>query len=82
MYQNLKLQIWKSGIRQNRLARELKMDETVLSKIINGYRQPSTQLKARIAQYLRIDEAWLFQVDGEDAPAQAPRRKRARGAAQ
>lgn len=82
MYQNLKLQIWKSGIRQNRLARELNMDETVLSKIINGYRQPSTQLKARIAAYLRIDEAWLFEVDGDNSPRPEQRRKRARGAAE
>ncbi len=82
MYQNLKLQIWKSGIRQNRLARELNMDETVLSKVINGYRQPSSQLKARIAQYLRMDEAWLFAVEGDNSSAPEPRRKRARGAAE
>ncbi len=82
MYQNLKLQIWKSGIRQNRLARELNMDETVLSKVINGYRQPSSQLKARIAQYLRMDEAWLFAVEGDNSRVPEPRRKRARGAAE
>lgn len=76
MYQNLKLQIWKSGIRQNRLARELNMDETVLSKIINGYRQPSSQLKARIAQYLHIDEAWLFEIDPETVTRAESRRKR------
>jgi len=76
MYQNLKLQMWKSGIRQNRLARELNLDETVLSKIINGYRQPSSQLKARIAQYLRIDETWLFEVDPESVVRTQSRRRR------
>jgi transcriptional regulator with XRE-family HTH domain len=76
MYQNLKLQMWKSGIRQNRLARELNLDETVLSKIINGYRQPSSQLKARIAQYLRIDETWLFEVDPESVVRPHSRRRR------
>ena len=76
MYQNLKLQMWKSGIRQNRLARELNLDETVLSKIINGYRQPSSQLKARIAQYLRIDESWLFEVDPDAVARPQSRRRR------
>jgi len=76
MYQNLKLQMWKSGIRQNRLARELNLDETVLSKIINGYRQPSSQLKTRIAQYLRIDETWLFEVDPESVVRPQSRRRR------
>ena len=80
MYQNLKLQMWKSGIRQNRLARELNLDETVVSKIINGYRQPSTQLKSRIAQYLRIDEAWLFHIDPEIAVRPQSRRRRVREA--
>ncbi len=44
MYSNLKLQIWKSGIRQNRLAKMLQMDETMLSRIVNGYREPSAEL--------------------------------------
>ncbi len=81
MYQNLKLQIWKSGIRQNRLARELNMDETVLSKIINGYRRPSVQLKARIAKYFQIDEAWLFDTDSQPPAARlADAKKSASGA--
>lgn len=60
MYPNLKLQIWRSGIHQNQLAREVCIDETLLSRIINGYREPSAQLKARIAQFLKVDEDWLF----------------------
>jgi transcriptional regulator with XRE-family HTH domain len=61
MYPNLKLQLWRSGIRQNRLAQLLAMDETMLSKIVNGYRQPSQELRKRIAALLQSDEQWLFE---------------------
>lgn len=61
MYPNLKLQLWKTGIRQNRLARMLEMDETLLSKIVNGFREPSPELRKRIATLLRSDEQWLFE---------------------
>lgn len=61
MYPNLKLQLWKSGIRQNRLAQMLGMDETALSKIINGYREPGAELRRHIAGILKEDEDWLFQ---------------------
>jgi transcriptional regulator with XRE-family HTH domain len=67
MYPNLKLQLWKSGIRQNRLAKMLGMDETVLSKIINGFRHPSLQTRRRIADLLETDERWLFDT-GEPGP--------------
>jgi transcriptional regulator with XRE-family HTH domain len=62
MYPNLKLQIWKSGIHQNRLARMLGIDETLLSRIINGFREPNQQLRAKIAASLHSDEAWLFEA--------------------
>ena len=62
MYPNLKLQIWKSGIHQNRLARALGIDETLLSRIINGFREPSQTLRAQIAAILRSDETWLFEA--------------------
>jgi transcriptional regulator with XRE-family HTH domain len=66
MYPNLKLQLWKLGIRQNRLARMLEMDETVLSKIVNGFRAPSVELRLKIAELLQCDEPWLFeQLDGD-----------------
>jgi transcriptional regulator with XRE-family HTH domain len=61
MYPNLKLQIWKSGIRQNRLAKMLGMDETMLSRIVNGYRNPNAELRERIAALLHCDEGWLFE---------------------
>lgn len=62
MYPNLKLQMWKSGIRQNRLAKMLEMDETILSKIVNGFREPNEQTRARIAEFLQSDEQWLFET--------------------
>ena len=61
MYPNLKLQIWKSGIRQNRLAKMLRMDETMLSRIVNGYREPNAKLREDIAALLHCDQAWLFE---------------------
>jgi transcriptional regulator with XRE-family HTH domain len=61
MYPNLKLQLWKTGIRQNRLARMLRIDETMLSRIINGFREPSPELKAKIAGVLTCDARWLFE---------------------
>ena len=65
MYPNLKLQMWKCGIRQNRLARVLKIDETVLSKVVNGFREPSEDLRRRIALALDADAAWLFEREND-----------------
>ncbi|HUB32549.1 MAG TPA: helix-turn-helix transcriptional regulator [Bryobacteraceae bacterium] len=61
MYPNLKLQLWRTGLRQNQLAKLLHIDETVLSKIVNGYREPSAAVKRRIAEVLRKEESWLFE---------------------
>ncbi len=61
MYPNLKLQLWKLGIRQNGFAKSLNMDETVLSKIVNGYRTPTPRLRKQIAALLESEEAWLFE---------------------
>jgi plasmid maintenance system antidote protein VapI len=61
MYPNLKLQLWKSGIRQNRLAQMLHVDESMISKVINGFREPTRDLKRRIAELLGCDEQWLFE---------------------
>lgn len=71
------MEIWLSGIRQNRLARELHVDETVLSKVINGYREPSTELRALLAQYFNKSEHWLFHME----PAQPIRGSLRNGAA-
>jgi transcriptional regulator with XRE-family HTH domain len=75
MYSNLKLQIWKTGIHQNRLAKMLQMDETILSRIVNGYREPSAELRGNIARLLSCDEAWLFE-EAEPAPATPPAKAR------
>ena len=61
MYLNLKLQLFKTGMRQNRLALQLGVDESILSKIINGFREPSPEMRARIAMLLHSDEEWLFE---------------------
>jgi len=61
MYPNLKLQLWKAGIRQNRLASMLGLDESLLSKIVNGFREPSPTVRAKIAGLLHSDEQWLFE---------------------
>lgn len=61
MYPNLKLQMWRSGVRQNRLARTLRIDETTLSRIVNGFRQPCPETKAKIAAALNCDLEWLFE---------------------
>ncbi|HEY4283602.1 MAG TPA: helix-turn-helix transcriptional regulator [Chthoniobacterales bacterium] len=64
MYPNLKLKLWANGIRQNRLAQMLDMDETMLSKVINGFREASPELRHRIASLLEAEEEWLFQRAG------------------
>ena len=60
MYPNLKLQIWKLGVRQNRLAQMIGIHETLLSKIVNGFRVPDADCRMRIAQALESNEKWLF----------------------
>ncbi len=60
IYPNLKLRIYTTGIRQNRLARMLGIDEAHLSRIINGFRQPSGDIREQIATILHSDPEWLF----------------------
>lgn len=67
MYPNLKLHLWRCGIRQNRLARMLGVDETALSRVINGYRIASPELRGKIAAILETDEEWLFESPSGDA---------------
>jgi transcriptional regulator with XRE-family HTH domain len=61
IYPNLKLRIYTAGIRQNRLAKMIGIDEAYLSKIINGFREPSGNLRESIAEILNSDPEWLFQ---------------------
>ena len=67
MYPNLKLELWKAGIRQNRLAQMLGVDETMLSRIMNGFREPSQQMRIRIAELLQRDETWLFDAASRES---------------
>lgn len=60
MYPDLKLHIWQSGIHQNQLARNIGIDETLLSRIVDGYRGSSTKTRNRIAGVLHVNEEWLF----------------------
>jgi transcriptional regulator with XRE-family HTH domain len=66
MYANLKLQLWKSGMRQNRLAKLLDMDETTLSRIVNGFREPTQEVQQNIACILECDVKWLFKTEPEE----------------
>jgi transcriptional regulator with XRE-family HTH domain len=61
MFPNLKLQIFRRGSHQNQLAKAVGIDETVLSKIIHGYRAPTPNQKQLLASYLEADEGWLFE---------------------
>ena len=79
MYPNLKLQLWRSGFRQNRLAQLIGIHETLLSKIVNGFREPTQELRGKIASLLGCDPTWLFMTEvqrrdllGSDATEAAP----------
>lgn len=61
MYPNLKLQIFRQRRHQNELARDVGIDETVLSKIIHGYRRPTETQRKTLARCLDADETWLFE---------------------
>ena len=65
MYPNLRLQLWRRKIRQNQLAKMLAIDETILSRIMNGFRQPGPEMRKQIALLLESDEVWLFETDNE-----------------
>lgn len=68
IYPNLKLRVYTTGMRQNRLAKLVGIDEAYLSRIINGVRVPGKQMRQQIAQVLGCDAEWLF----EQARIQVP----------
>lgn len=61
MYPNLKLAIFKRGLRQNHLAHQVGINEVALSKIIHGVREPSPEVRALLSQCLGAEESWLFE---------------------
>lgn len=76
IYPNLKLRVYTTGMRQNRLAKLVGIDEAYLSRIINGVRVPGKQMQEQIAQVLGCDADWLFeqttiQVAASDASREA-----------
>jgi transcriptional regulator with XRE-family HTH domain len=71
MYPNLKLAIFKKGIRQNHVSKILGINEANLSKIIHGFREPSESQRRLLATYLESDESWLFERFEGDAPARS-----------
>ena len=61
MYPNLKIAMWKAGVRQRVLAQQLNLNETVVSKVMNGTRKPSPRMRATIAEFFQVDPEWLFE---------------------
>lgn len=60
IYPNLKLRIYTTGIRQNRLAKMLGIHEASLSRIMNGFREPTGDVRLHLAEILQSDPEWLF----------------------
>lgn len=61
IYPNLKLKMYTSGIRQNRLARMLGIHEASLSRIMNGFREPTDAIRSQLCEILHAQPEWLFQ---------------------
>lgn len=72
MYPNLKLQIFRRGSHQNQLAKAVGIAESVLSKIINGYRAPTAAQRELLASFLEADEPWLFEHFEAAPPRSVP----------
>jgi transcriptional regulator with XRE-family HTH domain len=75
IYPNLKLRMYTTGIRQNRLARMLGIHEASLSRIMNGFREPTGDVRVHLAEILQSDPDWLFykmQISDEVAFADEP----------
>jgi len=56
----LKVEILKQYPTQCDLARDLKVSESLLSKIVRGRHEPSPELRRALAQKLRVSEGELF----------------------
>jgi transcriptional regulator with XRE-family HTH domain len=60
MNYNLKFTIIKSGKNQILIARQAEIQESRLSKIVNGYVEPTVEEKKRIAKVLECTVEFLF----------------------
>ncbi|MGD0097320.1 MAG: helix-turn-helix transcriptional regulator [Terracidiphilus sp.] len=67
IYPNLKLRMYTTGMRQNRLAKLVGIDEAYLSRIINGLRVPRQRMRQEIAKVLGCDANWLFETVEKDS---------------
>ena len=67
IYPNLKLRMYTTGMRQNRLAKLVGIDEAYLSRIINGVRVPRQRMRQEIAKVLGCDVNWLFETVDRDS---------------
>ena len=67
MYPNLKMQLWRRGLRQNRLAQILGLDESLVSRVLNGFREPTGEFRSQVAAVLQQDERWLFEKSEDPA---------------
>jgi hypothetical protein len=56
------------------MAQAIQMDETLLSKIINGFREPNSRQRRLISEFLKEDEQWLF-AKNDDWEMQRTRRR-------
>jgi transcriptional regulator with XRE-family HTH domain len=59
--------MYTTGMRQNRLAKLVGIDEAYLSRIINGVRVPRQQMRQEIATVLGCDADWLFETVMKEA---------------
>jgi transcriptional regulator with XRE-family HTH domain len=57
----LKIAMLQRGVRQTRMAFEIGMDPAKLSRIVNGVAIPSPDDRRKIASYLEMNEATLFE---------------------
>jgi transcriptional regulator with XRE-family HTH domain len=56
----LKVEILRQYLTQCDLARDLKISESLLSKIVRGRHEPSQELRRALAEKLRVSEEELF----------------------
>ena len=71
LYPNLKLTMYRTGVRQNLLAKTIGIHEAHLSRIINGTRRPGPEVREQIATALRENVEWLFELSRVEAEVPA-----------
>ena len=62
MLVNFKAALAARRVKQIDLALQLKIDPTLLSRIINRRCEADESLRAKLAAALQVDEGWLFQT--------------------